>query len=250
MKKFLLAMTSAVLLSGPSQSEGLLDMSDEERSAFRNEVRAYLMDNPEVLMEAIRVLEGRQQQAQAEQEKALVSALADDIYNDGYSYVGGNPDGDVTIVEFLDYRCGYCRKAHPEINELLERDGNIRFIVKEFPILGEDSIAYSRLAIATLHMAGPDAYKRLGDFLFEFNGKLTDKNMPAILTKLKIDPKEVLPYLDNAAVSAQIGASHELAGKLSISGTPTFAIGTELLKGYVPLETMLEIVAYHRSQQN
>jgi len=248
MKKLLLTLL-AVLWLTPVFAEGLSDMTDAERQTFRDEVRAYLLDNPEVLMEAIKVLEGRQQDQQAQTDEMMVVANQSAIYDDGYSYVGGNPDGDITLVEFLDYRCTYCRRAHDEVAELIKSDGNIRLVVKEFPILGEQSTLSSQLAVATLHKAGPVAYNKLGDFLMTFNGNLTPKIMTGILTKLEVaEPEDIIAYMKGDTVAQQIGATRQLASLLKISGTPTFVIGDEMLRGYAPLKTMREIVAYHRDQ--
>lgn len=249
LKRLIPLILALLALPAIAMADGLLDMNDGERDAFRAEVRAYLLDNPEVLMEAIAVLERRNQEQQASNDSALMKSLADEIFDDGNSYVGGNPDGDITLVEFLDYRCGYCRKAHDEVHELIESDGNIRFVIKEFPILGEQSVLSARLAVATLHKAGPDAYRRLGDFLMTFNGNITAQNAGSILENLEIDPDPVVAYMDDPAVTGQIGAVHDLAKKLAITGTPTFAIGGELLRGYLPLANMREVVAYHRDQQ-
>jgi len=229
-------------------ADGIGDMNDDERDTFRAEVRAYLLENPEVLMEAIAVLEQRQQQEQTSNDGAMIAANADAIFDDGYSYVGGNPDGDVTLVEFLDYRCSYCRRAHDEINELVTSDGNIRLVVKEFPILGEQSTIAARFAIATLHKAGPETYKQVADFLMTFNGNLGPKNMRAILNRFDADSDIILAYLDDEAVTQQINEIHGLASKLQIRGTPTFVIGQQLLRGYAPLETMQAIVAHVREQ--
>lgn len=229
-------------------ADGIGDMNDDERDTFRAEVRAYLLENPEVLMEAIAVLEQRQQQEQTSNDGAMIAANADAIFDDGYSYVGGNPDGDVTLVEFLDYRCSYCRRAHDEINELVTSDGNIRLVVKEFPILGEQSTIAARFAIATLHKAGPQTYKQVADFLMTFNGNLGPKNMRAILNRFDADSEIILAYLDDEAVTQQINEIHGLASKLQIRGTPTFVIGQQLLRGYAPLETMQAIVAHVREQ--
>ncbi len=136
------------LVSWPAAALDLNAMTDEERQLFRAEVRAYLLDNPEVLIEAISVLEARQQQAQINGDLALVAQYSEAIFNDGYSFVGGNPDGDITIVEFLDYRCGFCKRAFPEVTELIASDGNIRFVIKEYPILGEQSTLASRFALS------------------------------------------------------------------------------------------------------
>src|SRR5690554_6664573 len=135
MKPFFAAtMFSASLallsLTAPAQAFDITDMSDAERSALRAEIRAYLLDNPEVIMEAVEVLEQRQAEAQARCDVDLVRINAEAIFNDGHSWVGGNPEGDITLVEFTDYRCGFCRRAHDDLTQLLELDGNIRFIVK------------------------------------------------------------------------------------------------------------------------
>ena len=108
-------------------------------------MQAYLLENPEVLVEAMDVLNARQAAADAQNDATLVKTNADAIFNDPASWVGGNPEGDITLVEFTDYRCGYCRKAYDEVAELVKSDGNIRFIVKEFPILGEASLTSAAL---------------------------------------------------------------------------------------------------------
>ncbi|MBT8411781.1 MAG: thioredoxin domain-containing protein, partial [Octadecabacter sp.] len=122
---------AALSVSLSATSAMALDMdalTDGERDAFRAEVRAYLLENPEVLMEAIGVLEQRQAEAETMRDVQLAQVNADALFNDGYSYVGGNPDGDIMMVEFMDYRCGFCRRAHPEVAELLAQDGNIRIV--------------------------------------------------------------------------------------------------------------------------
>ncbi len=247
--RFLGLLATTLLLALPALAGGLTDMTEAEREAFRKEVRAYLLENPEVLIEAIQVLEARQQAQAAQNDAALIAANREALENDGMSYVGGNPEGDVTVIEFMDYRCPFCRRAHPEVKELLRTDGNIRFIVKEFPILGEQSTLSSRLAIATLRKAGPEAYARIYDFLMTYNGKLTEKSMPAILARLKIEgADEIIAFMDDESVTRQIEETRELARRLQITGTPSFVIGTEMVRGYAPLADMRQIVEYHRGQ--
>ena len=126
MRKLGFGAIIGTVLALPVAALDLQSMTDEERAIFREEVRAYLMENPEVIMEAVAVLEEREAAAQAQADLSLVSDNASAIFDDGYSRVGGNPDGDITLVEFLDYRCGFCKRAHGEIAKLLEADGNIR----------------------------------------------------------------------------------------------------------------------------
>ncbi|MFQ5439223.1 MAG: DsbA family protein [Paracoccaceae bacterium] len=223
------------------------DMTSAERATLRKEVRAYLLDQPEVLMEAIAVLEGRQRTEKAQSDKSMIQSNADALFSDGYSWVGGNPEGDVTLVEFRDYRCGYCRKAHPEVAELLESDGNIRLIIKEFPILGEQSTISSKLAVATLLKAGPQAYEQVAEFLITFNGTLSENAMRTILQKFSIEADPVLAELDSPEVTERIASTRALGSALKISGTPTFVLGDEMLRGYVPLDGMREIVASIRA---
>ncbi len=245
MKKIILSLF-VLFLAMPAQAAGLTDMTPAERKAFRAEVRAYLLDNPEVLMEAIGILEKRQKAQKAQSEGDLIAANAKAIFQDGYSWETGNPDGDVTLVEFTDYRCPFCRRIHKEVRDLVRKDGNIRFVVKEFPILGKDSEISTRMAIATLAKAGPAAYEKLADFLITFNGKMTPKTQRAILTRFQLDANTIMDYMDDPAVTAMIGANHALAARLRINGTPTFVLRDRMIRGYVPPAKMREIIRESR----
>lgn len=247
MKRILASSALALsLAAAPLAAFDLSSMSDAERAAFRDEVRAYLLDNPEVIMEAVAVLEQRQQQAQAAGDVALVAAHSEQIFNDGYSWVGGNPEGDITLVEFVDYRCGYCRKAHDDVAELVKSDGNIKLIVKEFPILGEASTASSRFAIAMKQLHGAEAYKQAHDALISMRKDPTDKTLAKLAKSLGFDGDEVVARMQSDEVTAEIAATRQLAGALQISGTPTFVMQDELLRGYLPLENMRALVADKR----
>jgi protein-disulfide isomerase len=224
------------------------EMTDDERTAFRAEVRAYLLENPEVLMEAIGVLEQRQAAEQVNADAQMLQSNADEIFNDGVSWVGGNPDGDITLVEFMDYRCGYCRKAFEEVEELVRSDGNIRFVVKEYPILGEQSVLASRFAIAVLQVAGSDAYKQAHDALITLRGDATPEALARLATDLGLDAAAITARMDSAEVTEVIAANQLLAGKLAINGTPSFVINQTMLRGYVPLDGMRSIVADQRSR--
>lgn len=230
----------------PAGAFDLDDMTDDERRAFRAEVRAYLLENPEVLMEAIGILEDRQAAEQTAAEERLIAQLSESIYNDGWSWEGGNPDGDVTLVEFVDYRCGYCRKAHDEVAELVESDGNIRFILKEFPILGEDSLLASRFAIATRKIAGPDAYKAAHDKLITMNGNVNAAALSRLARQLDLDGEAIMAAMDDDFVLDELRGNRALAQQLDISGTPTFILQGEMLRGYVPLAHMQDLVAQAR----
>jgi protein-disulfide isomerase len=246
--KRLLATTSLIVatLSAPVHAFDLTAMTDAERTAFGAEVRAYLIANPQVIMESVQQMEAQQADQAAQDDLALVSTNAEAIFNDGYSWIGGNPDGDITVVEFLDYRCGYCRKAHYEVAALLKDDGNIKLIVKEFPILGEASTASSRFTVATKQIAGDEAYKSAHDAMITFGGDPSEKALKRLADGLGLDGDAIIAHMDSDDVTKEIAQTRALAQRLNVRGTPTFVMGGQLVRGYVPLDTMEQIIKEER----
>ncbi|NUH66309.1 DsbA family protein [Sulfitobacter sp. S0837] len=240
------AFVSALALAAPVQAMDLTELTDAERAQFRAEVRAYLMENPEVILQAVEQMQTQQAEAQMQADFDLVEAHADEIFNDGYSWVGGNPEGDITLVEFLDYRCGYCKRAHDEVAKLLETDGNIKLIVKEFPILGEQSMLASRFAVATKQVAGDDEYKQLNDALMAFNGDVTMAALRRLAEGLGLDADAIEAKMGSDAVTQEIAETRALAQKLQITGTPTFVMKDEMLRGYLPYDQMMAFVKEKR----
>ncbi|MGH1414635.1 MAG: DsbA family protein [Pelagimonas sp.] len=243
----LLSSAAALMLTigGSAQAEGfdLKNMSEAERAAFGDAVRGYLLENPGVIFEAAALYEEQQAAQQERADETLVADNAEALYNDGYSFVDGNPDGDVTIVEFLDYRCGYCRKAHPEVAELIEKDGNIRLIVKEFPILGEASMISARFAIATQIVGGDEAYKAVHEALIAMKGNPGKSPLVRLAGTLGLDGDAIWAETESEEVTRRIAETRALGQKMGINGTPSFAFGDQMVRGYAPLPAMKEIVA-------
>ncbi len=233
----------------PAPSQGVATdgtPSGKVDPVFGEQVRAYLMENPQVLVEAINVLETRQQVADAQNGRVLVETNSEAIFDDGVSWVGGNPEGDITVVEFLDYRCSYCRKAIEEVDQLIAKDGNIRFVIKEFPILGQDSELSARFAIAVHQIAGDQAYKEVHDALMNLRGTVTLESLSKMSDAAGVDTDAVIARMNEEQVSSVLRNNRQLAERLQISGTPAFVIGGDMIKGYVPLEALEEVVAAER----
>lgn len=218
-------------------------MSDEDRAIFRAEIRDYLLENPEVLMEAIAVLEERQAADAAMMDTALIDTNRAAIFNDGYSWVGGNPEGDVVVVEFLDYRCGFCKRAFPAVEELVASDGNVKLIIKEFPILGEQSVLASQYALATKMVGGDDAYKSAHDRLMTHQGNVSEGFLVRMSRDLGLDHDAVTEAMGGQEVANIIRANRALAQTLQIQGTPSFIMGEQFVRGFVELDQMRAIVA-------
>ena len=248
----LLALTGilAIFAALPAVAFEIDEMSEAERASFRFEIRAYLLENPEVLMEAIAVLEERRNQDTQAAEVGMLEDNREDIFNDGYSYVGGNPDGDVTIVEFLDYRCSFCKRAFPSVEELIASDGNIRFIVKEFPILGDASVLGSRYAIATKQIEGDAAYKTVHDAMMIMRGDLNNAALSRISDQNGFDHSAIVAEMDAEYITEIIASNRALGQRLEIQGTPSFIMGDNFVRGFVELDQMRAIVEAVRQEQS
>ncbi len=258
MRRTIATATLALMMFGalpgpaPAQQQSrpaLSDMTETEREALRTEIRAYLLEYPEVIMEAINILEARRKMDSRQAEAALIAANSEQLYNDPNSWVSGNPDGDVTLVEFADYRCGFCKKAHPEVKELLKRDPNIRLVVKEFPILGPDSVAAARMAQAALDL-DPANFEALNDALMRFEGQLNEAIAYQIADRVGYDIAALKERAASAEIEARIGDNYALARAMGLKGTPSFILGNQIIRGYVPLDRMLAAVAEARAAIN
>ncbi len=243
-------LTAAVLTATalPALAFDPAQMTEAEKEAFGVAVREYLMANPEVLVESINVLEERRAADESKNDALLVENNKDAIFNDGHSWVGGNPDGDVTMVEFIDYRCGVCKQAHPVLEDLVKRDGNIRWILKEFPILTQESDMAARFAVAIQQEAGPEAYKKAHDALMETRGPINLEVLGKLAGDLGADSKAVLNRMNTEEVSDVIRKNHQLAEQMRIMGTPTFIIGGEMLRG-VPAGGLDAAIARARAEK-
>ena len=222
-------------------------MSEAERKAFRDEVRAYLLENPEVLIEAMDVLQQREEDASLKRDADYLAANADRVFNSPDDWVGGNPDGDVTLVEFMDYRCGYCRQAYAEVEELVKTDGKIRFVVKEFPILGEGSMLSAQFAIAVRQLHGDKAYGSVHETLMALRGEPNPETLSRVAKDLGLDPQPILDRMKSPAVMAVIQANYAIAEEMEITGTPAFIMRDGVMRGYAPLDVMRDFVADART---
>lgn len=224
----------------------LTEMTDDDRAVFRDEVRAYLLENPEIIIEAMEILKGREAEAETQNDVLLVQNNATELFDTATDWVGGNKDGDITIVEFFDYQCSYCRKAHAEVAELITSDGNIRIILKEYPILGENSDLAARFAISVRQLAGDESYKTAHDALMTLRGDISAAALSRIATDLGLDPEAVNTKMLSDEVSAVIAANRALGDAMQVDGTPTFIVDQTMLRGYAPLDGLRQIVADER----
>lgn len=245
MRRTLSALALAVTLVPPLPLLAQEAMTDAARAALRAEIRAYLMDNPEVIFEAVAEYERRTAAAQADMDGTLVEINADEIFADGFSWVGGNPEGDVTLVEFMDYRCSFCRRAYPQMMDFVGGDGNVRLVIKEFPILGPQSELMSRFAVAVHQLGGDAPYFAAHERLIAWQGDATEAGLRALAAELGLDAAAVIARMNAAEVTQVLVRNRALAQRLQISGTPSFVMGDgargEMLRGMVPASELEQV---------
>lgn len=225
----------------------IAELGDINRDTLHAEIRRYLLENPEIIVEVIDVLEAQRTANSQLAEQQMLRETNDVLLNDGYSFVGGNPDGDVTLVEFLDYQCTFCKRAHDEVAALLSSDGNIRLIVKEFPILGPVSETASRAALSVLAQQGDEIYEVFNDQLMRFPGQLNDEMIDRLAERAGADVAAMRANMNSREIDAQIAQNRALAEQLQITGTPTFVLGDTFIRGYLPADQMAEAVRLTRS---
>jgi protein-disulfide isomerase len=246
--KLIIATMWFLAFSSISIAMDINNLTNADRKVLQKEIRRYILENPDIIFEAADIVRKREAALEVQEDEELIQSNFHEIFYDNYSYVGGNPDGDITIVEFVDYKCGYCRRAAELVRELIAKDDNIRFVVKEFPILGEASLVSSKFAIAVKNIGGPEKYKVAHDILLALTAEPTEIYLRRIAKELELNPEELFEAMQSDLVAQEIDQTGELAQKLQISGTPTFILGDQFLRGFVPLEILSKAIHSERTK--
>jgi protein-disulfide isomerase len=223
------------------------ELSPAQRQAVEDAVGDYLRKHPEIVVEAINILRQREQVSEAAQTRNVIAARGPELFNDSSTPVGGNPDGDVTLVEFFDYRCGYCKRVFPTVKKLIEDDGNIRFVYKEFPILGPASVYAARAALASREQG---KYQEFHDALMTAKGALTEDKVLRIAESADLDRAALLEAMsrNEAEYDRVFAKNRELAQALKINGTPAFVAGDTVVRGAADYNSMKTVIAQARSK--
>ena len=208
-------------------------------------IREYLINNPEVIFEAVQRHREKQQRLQADRDRAAVKQHAKALLADPDSFVGGNPDGDVTLVEFFDYRCGYCKRFASVLTTITKRDPKLRVVYKEFPVLGQDSF---RAAQAALAARGQGYYLEFHEALMKADGPLTDKAIMTVARSVGLDVGRLKRDMETPKVLNVIGNNRRLATALAIDGTPTLVVGDLIVRGAVPIQDLTAMIARARAK--
>jgi protein-disulfide isomerase len=208
-------------------------------------IEEYLLKNPRILQRVSAALDEEIKAAEAEQARVAIAEQQAEIYDDPDHIVIGNPNGDVTLVEMFDYNCGYCRQALPDLAQLIDEDPNLKVILKEFPILSQESVDAARVAII---VGESDAdYWTFHQKLFTSRGRVDGKTALAAAEEVGLNPVNIQLEMGTPRIDAILQKSYALANALSVSGTPTFILGDEIIPGAVGVNALRDRIANIRA---
>ena len=240
-KLSLAALFGTLVLSSPITKEvSAKSFDDADKTAIEKIVKDYLLKNPEIIREALIELERRTAEAEKERQQKLVTENQELLTDPKYGFVTGNKDGDITVVEFFDYNCPYCRQSLTDIMKLIENDKNVRDILKEYPILGQAS---KNAAMAALAARKQNKYMEFHTALLTAKGRITDEQITKIAKSIGLDVDQLKKDMKSEDVIESHQKNMEVGQKLGINGTPTFIFNDQVIPQVLPYEAMKQLIA-------
>lgn len=211
-------------------------------------VKDYLYNNPEIIISSVQHMQEKKQDEERKKTADWISKNKDKIQSGKIIPTAGNPKGDITVVEFFDYNCGYCKHVYPDVQKLVSEDKNIKIVFREFPILGEDSVTASKISLAFASLY-PAKY-------FDFHGEMMksdphkdEASIKDIVKKLGGDVNKVMEKSKTADVQAAIDENKSLAEGAGVRGTPAFLIGDEFIPGAASLDDLKKVIGEQRAKK-
>jgi protein-disulfide isomerase len=237
----LFAILIAVPAAAPARAQSF---TGDQRGEIERIVREYLLSHPELLQEVMSELEKRQAVAEAEKHRTAVKQYSDVIFSSPRQVTLGNTQGDVTVVEFFDYNCGYCKRAMSDMLDLMKNDAKLKFVLKEFPVLGEGSMQAAQVAAAVRMQdkSGGKKYLEFHQKLLTGRGPADKARALAVAKEIGLDVARIEKDMAGDEVKAQLEESFKLAEALGLNGTPSYVVGNDVVVGAVGLNTLKEKV--------
>jgi protein-disulfide isomerase len=236
-----MALLGTLAMAPAAMAQGGV-FTDQQKQAIGEIVKDYLLKNPEVLTEVIAELEKRQAEAQQVAQAGAVKETKQSLLNAPHSYVVGNPSGDVTLVEFFDYNCGYCKKALTDVQALMKSDPKLRVVLKDFPVLGPDSVEASRVALAVKNQLQGQKLLDYHVKVMDTRGRVNGERAMTVAKELGVDMGRLQKDVESAEIRNALQENMALGDKLNLSGTPAFVVGETVIPGAVGLEPLKQLV--------
>ncbi|KRB53149.1 disulfide bond formation protein DsbA [Rhizobium sp. Root708] len=227
-----LALTASVATAYPAAA-----LDDAQKKEFGEFIKQYLIENPEIMLDVQDALQKKQEQARLVKANTAISDNKTEIFDAKYDVTLGNPKGDVTIVEFFDYNCGYCRHALSDMQTMLQKDKNVRFVLKELPILGPESVAAHKVSDAFRKLS-PEKYSQFHVALLGSEGRADESTALDVAQSLGVSEKQIRAEMAKSSSDQSVQETYQLAQSLGITGTPSYVIGNELVQGAVGFDDL------------
>jgi len=215
--------------------------SADQRQEIESVVKSYLLEHPELIQDVMVELDKRQQAAEADKHRAAVIANKATLFSSPHEVVLGNPQGKVTMVEFFDYNCGFCKRALPDMLTLLKTDPDLKFVLKEFPVLGEGSVEAAHVAVAArMQDATGKKYLEFHQKLLGGRGPADKARALAVAKEVGFDMARIQKDMSSDEVKKTIDEDMKLADALGVNGTPSYVVGDEVVVGAVGIKELRE----------
>ena len=241
-----LVFSATVLAVGPTLPAWAEPSSASAQPALDQAIEQYIRSHPEVIVQSLQAYEVKRQEDEAVRVRQVIATHQEELLRDSASPVSGNLNGDVTVIEFFDYRCGYCKRVASAVTQLQKDEPGVRVVYKDYPILGEASVFGARAALAAWEQGKHQAFH---EAMLASDNELTTEEVFAIALRVGLDVKKLEADLRAPEWQAAIDRNHALAKLLGISGTPGFVVGGEMYQGALELTNLKELVAKARTKR-
>lgn len=238
-----LAVGLATVLALASPSPAAEPLTPDQKAAVEKIIHDYFLQHPDFMIEVLQAAEAKLKADKADDAKQAIAARRDELLHDASAPVGGNPEGNVTIVEFFDYRCPYCKEVEPSLEALIRQDPKLRIVYKEFPVLGEASVYATRMALAA---RAQGKYQQFHDAMMATKGEINAEVIQRVAKSVGVDVEKAKAAMTAPAIDALIKRNYALADALDINGTPAFIVGDTLVPGATDIARLRELVAAAR----
>ncbi len=237
---FVMIITSQFFTNSAFTAESAF--TDAQRTHLKKMIEQYIFDHPEVILQSIQSMQARQKAVEEVQAAAALKERKQDLEADPDDPVMGNPSGTITVVEFFDYRCGYCKRVFPTVMKVINDNPNVRYVVKEFPILGPESVTAARASLAIWRNQKSN-FSAFHAALMEVRGDIPEAKILSIANRLGLNVIQLKKDMDDSEIDRILEKNYQLAQALNINGTPAFVIGGKLVPGAIDAATMNRMIA-------
>jgi protein-disulfide isomerase len=238
------AFVGAVCMAAPVSAEEFTPAQKQELGAF---IKDYLVNNPEVLREAIEALDKHDKEAADAERQKVVATQSSALFSSKYQATVGNPQGSATLVEFFDYNCHFCKGALPDVTKLMKDDPNLKLVLKDYPVLGPGSVEAAKVASAARNQLPGDKFWAFHSKLLATHGPVGKTEALAVARELGLDMDRLAKDMESPEVKSGLSEVMQLADALKIDGTPTFVVGEDVVVGAVGYDQLRDKVdAVHK----